>query len=241
MNESLQHLVFVRHGESEGDLRRAAWKRGETFVSVKMPEDEEITYRGVEQCQRAGLWILEHILNQNKLTQFDGNFVSLSLRSLQSAIALDTGCKDWQGDERLNERNRGSVRGLTPKQHHERFPDSYIMMRSDPLHWVPPQGQSIVDVMRCWQSFYQDIKDLRSVIVVGHRDQIWAAMKDIENLSDDELLAVDTDTIHNGQIIHYTSINPYTDEECMNLAWKRSTNIEAADGAAWERLPNIAI
>lgn len=43
MGETLKHLVLVRHGEGEGDMRRAAWKRGEEVISTKHPDDEELT------------------------------------------------------------------------------------------------------------------------------------------------------------------------------------------------------
>jgi broad specificity phosphatase PhoE len=241
MSRSLQHLVFIRHGESEGDLRRAAWRRGETFVTDKLPEDEEITAKGIEQCRYAGAWIVEHILKNYNLAGFDGNFVSLSIRSLQSAIALNIGQDNWQGDERLNERNRGRASGLTPRQHREQFPDSFATMNSDPLHWQPPGGNSIIDVLNNWRGFHEDVKYLDSVIVVGHRDQMWAAMKDIENLTDEELLAVNTDNIHNGQVVHYTSIDPSTGEAGANLAWVRSIDPAATESVAWTRLPNVPI
>lgn len=55
-----QRLVLVRHGEAEGDIRRAAWKRGEAASTNKMPENEELTARGFVQCEAAGLWIQQH-------------------------------------------------------------------------------------------------------------------------------------------------------------------------------------
>lgn len=54
MSEALQHLVLVRHGESEGDVRRAAWKRGEAVLTAKRPELEELTDNGIVQSRQAG-------------------------------------------------------------------------------------------------------------------------------------------------------------------------------------------
>lgn len=242
MGETLQHLILVRHGESEGDVRRAAWRRGDRYVSAKRPEDEELTALGAEQSRRAGLWIVEHILGKYALKYFDGYFVSLSCRSLQSAVAMELGDMIWQGDERLNERNRGRIRGLRSEQHRKLFPGSYEKMQSDPIHWIPPGGESMLDVTDRWSSFYDDIQNLRSAIVVGHRDQMWAAMQPLEQMSDEELLAVDTETIHNAQVIHYTSLDPETGQAMPTLMWKRSidpTDPESSTG--WQQIPNVPV
>jgi broad specificity phosphatase PhoE len=241
MGEILQHLVLVRHGEGEGDIRRAAWKRGEAAVSLKRPEDEEITAVGIEQSHQAGLWIAKHILQQYGLKYFDGYFVSMSLRSVQSAVAMCFKDILWFGDERLDERNRGYVRGLKPEQHRELFPDSYEKMRSDPLRWVPPGGESILGVAERWRTFHEDISDLGNVIIVGHRDQIWASQQQLERLSDSELLAVNTDDFHNAQVIHYTSVSPQTGREAPALMWKRSVDpLQPEASSGWQILPNVA-
>lgn len=239
--EAPRHVVLVRHGESEGDVRRAAWKRGEYFVSTKRPEEEGLTTMGIGQSRQAGSWIAKHILVRYSLECFDAYFVSLSLRSLQSAVAMDYKDVTWLGDERLNARNRGYVRGLKAEQHHELFPASYEIMHQDPLHWVPPGGESILDVAERWRSFYEDIRGLRSALIVGHRDQMWAAMQQLEYLSDNELLAVDTDEIHNAHIIHYTSLDPETREQAPVLMWKRSVDPLQNDiSSGWHILPRVA-
>lgn len=241
MGETLKHLVLVRHGEGEGDVRRAAWKRGEEVISTKHPDDEELTAKGIGQSRQAGLWIAKHILEHYGLKRFDSYLVSMSLRSVQSAVAMDFKDILWLGDERLNERNRGLIRGLKPEQHRARFPDSYETMKSDPLYWVPPGGNSISEVAGLWHSFYDDIKDaLESIIIVGHRDQIWAAQQPLEHLSDKELLAINTNNIHNSQIIHYTSLDPDTGQQAPELMWKRSVDpMQPETSAGWQILPNV--
>lgn len=240
MAETLQHLVLVRHGEGEGDERRAAWKRGETYVSMKRPEDEALTAAGIEQSRRAGLWIAKHILERYALKDFESYLVSMSLRSAQSAVAMNFRNVVWLGDERLDERNRGRVRGLQPEQHQKLFPASYEKMQSDPLHWIPPDGESILAVAERWRSLYEDIRYLRSVVVIGHRDQIWAAQQPLEHLSEAELLAVNTDEIPNAQIIHYTSIDPETGEQAPALMWKESIDpMKPELSTGWHELTNV--
>lgn len=244
MNEKLLNLVFVRHGESEGDVRRAAWQRGEVYTTDKTPEEEELTDLGIEQSRLAGLWIAQHILGKFVMDKFDGCYVSSSLRSEQSAVALglaDTTC--WNADARLDERNRGLIRGIKRKEHQAKFPDSYEQMVLDPLHWVPPEGESLEQVAARFVEFHDDIHDgSRNIILVGHRDQMWSAQIPLEGLSEEEFLAVDTDEIHNAQVVHYTAINPVTGEEAPTLMWKRSHDPTdpSQPMSQWEFLPRIA-
>ena len=99
----------------------------------------------------------------------------------------------------------------------------------------------MLDVAERFRSFYDDIGFLRSVIVVGHRDQMWGAMQPLEGFGDDELLAVDTEAIGNGQIIHYTSLDPITGDQAPALMWKRSVDpMHHEIPTDWQLLPHIA-
>ncbi|HEU5004789.1 MAG TPA: phosphoglycerate mutase family protein [Candidatus Saccharimonadales bacterium] len=242
MGEILQHLVLVRHGESEGDVRRSAWRRGNMVPATKKPEQEEITARGAEQSHQAGLWIQKHIVQACGLGAFDGCYVSSALRSEQSAVALDLSIAMWQGDNCLDERNRGKIRGWLSMQHEQAYPDSFRQMKVDPLHWVPPGGESLVpDVVSRVKQFIDNIEGAEAVLAVTHRDWMWAAQLVLENLSEDDLLAVNTDEIHNAQVVEYTSINPATGEQAPVLLWKRSVDPTAtSDSGAWQILPRVA-
>lgn len=242
MSETLQHLVLVRHGESEGDVRRAAWKRGDMVAAVKMPEQEEITDRGAAQSASAGRWIRRHIIGAYGLQAFDGCYVSSALRSEQSAVALDLGVAVWQEDSCLDERNRGRIRGLRPVQHEQLYPDSFTAMKKDPLHWLPPGGETLVpDVVGRARTFLENIEGASTVLAVTHRDWMWAAQLILENLSEAELLAVNTDEIHNAQVVEYTSVNPVTGEQAPALMWKRSVDPAATAGPdEWHVLPHVA-
>lgn len=242
MSETLQHLILVRHGESEGDVRRAAWKRGEHAPADKLPENEALTAEGEEQSRQAGIWIAKNIMPAFGITLFDGCYVSSALRSEQSAIALNLPTAVWQDNHCLDERSRGKIRGLRAEQHKQLFPESYAEMQANPLRWVPPEGQSIVHVAAKVHQFLDDIKGSRAILAVTHRDWMWAAQQPLEGLSEAELLAVDTDRIHNAQIVHYTSIDPSSGEQAPALLWKRSINPTqpASDrSATWQYLENF--
>lgn len=242
MSERLQHLVLVRHGQSEGDERRSAWRRGEAYQTNKTPEDELLTPKGEIESYHDGLWLKrDSILGRYALQGFDEYFVSAAYRSLQSAVAMDLPGAVWNLDPRLNERYRGLVRGLHPNQHKQRYPESYAQMKADPLNWRPPEGETFFDVADKQAAFFRDIQDYHSVIVVGHRDAMWAARKPIEGLSDQELAAVDTNAITNGYITYYTAINPFSELPEPALMWARSVDpMHPESDTGWQILPHVA-
>lgn len=233
MGETIQHLVLVRHGEDEGDVRRAAWKRGELIVPSKKRDLEEITAEGVEQSRQAGLWIQKHVIAVYGLAAFDGCYVSSALRSEQSAVALDLPVAVWQEDHNLDERNRGRIRGLRSEQHRELYPQSFEQMNHDPLHWLPPGGESIMhDVTTRVRQFMENTEGAQTVLAETHRDWIWAAGIILG-------YTVNSDDIHNGQVIHLTSIDPETGQQATELSWIRSIDPIVVSGPGeWQTMPN---
>jgi broad specificity phosphatase PhoE len=239
----MRHLVLVRHVEDEGTLRRLARRRGENWA-VKPQEEEGITEQGFRDATVIGRYIINNIQKPYGLEPFGGYFTSLSRRSIQSAGAMClAGADVWQSDKRLDERNRGQIRGLLPAEHKKKFPESYRQMKDDPLRWVPPGGDAVIPHLTDnFESFYDDIGDLDSAVIVGHRDQIWAAMRHLENLSDAEMLAVDTEVIIPGYTIHYTSINPQTGQESPDLAWRFTVDpLRPQTASGWQALPNVGL
>lgn len=238
MIENLKHLVLVRHGESEGDVRREAWRQGLPYQTDKTPENEVLTELGFTQSAKSGEWINKNLLLGGfAISAFELSFVSSVIRTEQSAIAMNLFNCLWQEDPRLNERNRGQITGIDKNQHQQLFPNSYKQMLDDPIGWVPPGGESILDVSYKLTSFYEDIKTASSVIIAGHRDSMWASMIPIEGLTKKELAKVDTNKIDNGQIWHYTSVNPNTKQQAPKLMWKRSYNPNQPDNNGdWMKL-----
>lgn len=176
------------------------------------------------------------------MTAFDGCYVSAALRSEQSAVALDLPVTIWQEDNCLDERNRGHIRGLRPTQHQRVYPGSFEQMRNDPLHWIPPGGESLIpDVVARVARFLDRIEGAQVVLAITHRDWMWAAQLILENLTEEELLAVNTDGIHNAQVVEYSSTNPVTGEQAPILLWKRSVDpVVSLDSGEWQILPRVA-
>lgn len=214
-----RHLILVRHGESQGDVRRKLGTR-----ALIHPNDEKQTEAGHIQSQLTGRWIAKYIMHVYGLENFDDYLTSPLIRTKQSAESLDLG-NDWTEETRLTERNRGDIQGLTKHQHKEKFPDSYQSMLDHPFYWAPPGGESILTVSHRFGELVDDLINTNNVLIMTHRDVLWAAHVPLDRLALDKMEDVNTDSIHNGQVLHYTNINPTSGAvESAKLAWKRSVD-----------------
>lgn len=212
-----RHLVLVRHGESEGDIRRK-----EGLHAIRHPKDEEQTETGHDHSQRAGLWIAKYILGVYGFKKFDKYLTSPLVRTRQSAQSLGL-ADNWTEEVRLTERNRGDIQGFTMQQHKDKYPDSYKTMHKYPFHWVPPGGESILAVSHRFGTLVDELTSLGNVLMMTHRDVIWAAHIPLDGLGLDDVEHLDTNAIENGQVIHYTNINPNSGSvEGTELAWKHA-------------------
>lgn len=224
-----RHLVIVRHGESEGDVRRASNLQAKVYESQKHPVDEEQTELGNEQSMAAGKWITRYVLEAYDISSFDICATSPMIRTKQSALSLGLS-QTWIEDPLLTERDRGKIQGLTRTEHQTLYPESYDQMNKYPFHWVPPEGESILRVVDRATSFIDQAKDYENVLVQTHRDWIWASYIPLDGLGIDEILAINTDDIHNGQTMHYTNVDPLSGNvQGDSFRWKRSVCPWASD------------
>lgn len=194
---SIERIVVVRHGEGEGDVRRANHKKGLYTLPDKPTIQEKLTQKGREQARATGLYIRENLLVVNGLAAgFDLFVVAPSPRTRQTAEELNMGLEP-QVDERLNELNRGLIKGWWPEKHQEEYPESYEQMIRDPLHWIPPGAQEskssmahgrVAETVEEWEQ-----KGLRHILVVGHRD--WEHALLIHFFGEEIAARVDTEPI----------------------------------------------
>lgn len=216
-----QHIVLVRHGESEGDVRRAARKAGNDHPTPINTATEGQTEEGHHQSSLAGKWIVEYILQPYAIKQFDMMLTSPMVRTEQSAVSLGMN-GTWVNEQLLSERNRGLIQGLSKQDHASSYPESYRQMIDDPLHWTPPGGESIIDVVSRAVELRRMIQDKSTILLMTHRDWLWAAHVPMEGISEDSLLDIDTELIHNSQVMHYTNVDPYDGTIEDMVWWKRS-------------------
>lgn len=98
------------------------------------------------------------------------------------------------------------------------------------------------DVIARVGRFLLNVEGLSTVIAVTHRDWMWMAQAVIERLTEAELRAADTDrTLHNGQVIEYSTYDPRTGEHVPALISKRSVDPAVTTGPGeWQTLPHVA-
>jgi broad specificity phosphatase PhoE len=241
--EMPNHLVLVRHGESEGNYVRDAFKNGKEgdvayllYQFKQRPGHEwRLTPKGVEQARIAGSWIQEHIISHYGLPKFDRYIYSTHRRTYETAGNLMLPDAEWRHNRMLRERSWGELENLTgDKEHEELYPRNYQWMEQSPLEWCPPGGESIVQVADTrvrgvLDTLHRDHdeKDVNSVIAVTHGEWIWAARLVLEYMFNEDWDVTKNnpaEKIHNCQVVHYTRLDPRTGEQAPFLKWMRSVN-----------------
>lgn len=238
------HLVLVRHAESEGNYIRNVVKKGRerdlARVATMIDDFRErpgshwrITEKGEDQAKIAGQWIQEHIIKHNGLPGFDRYVYSPLRRTQETAGHLAIEGAHWRHDWRLRERSWGELENLTGEaEHAKHYPFNHAWMRRDPLHWTPPGGESIVlmadtrvrDVFDTWHRDH-DEKGVDSVCAVTHGEWIWGAMLQLEYMTPDDWDSNKKNPAlktNNCQVVDYTRIDPQTGEQAPYLRWMRS-------------------
>jgi broad specificity phosphatase PhoE len=237
------HLVLVRHGESEGNYVREAFKSGTQgdleyllYQFRERPGHEwRLTPKGVAQAQVAGEWIHQHIIKEYGLPGFDRYIYSPHRRTVETAGHLGLPGADWRINRMLRERSWGELENLTGDQEHEQhYPRNYQWMLQDPLNWTPPGGESLVQVADnrvrgVFNTLHRDHdeKDVNAVIASTHGEWIWAARLVLEYMFNedwDKTKADPIEKIHNCQVVHFSRLHPDSGEPAEYLRWMRSVN-----------------
>lgn len=233
------HLVLVRHGLSEGNFARDMAKTGDhTYFDDNFRERPGHEWRlmpeGVEQAERAGIWIQEHVIKSYGLPGFGRYVYSPHRRTRETAASLGLPNAEWRMNRMLRERSWGEIEDLNREQHEELYPRNYSWQKRDKMNWAPPGGESIVQisdgrVREFFDTLHRDHdqKGVESVIAITHGEWIWAARLALEYMFNEDWETMDNDPaekIHNCQVVHYSRLNPTTGEPADYLKWMRSVN-----------------
>lgn len=243
---SLENLVLVRHGESDGNHAHFnANENGNTDYFTSEFRDRPgalwaLTERGREQAKIAGSWLTENVLNG----RFDVCFTSSMVRAEQTAALLDLPDASWrEPDPKLNERNWGDIETMPHEEYIERYPRNVVRRNGDYLNWKPPGGESMAEVMVRISQFYTDITAAHageSVLAVCHGEVMTAARGNIEEVRTGRRLASlkrrKYERIDNTSIIWYTSRDPETKLATTALNWYRIANPEKGTDTGWKRI-----
>lgn len=209
MSKSIASVVFVRHGESQGNAKNVYTGWDDTPLSIK----------GEQEAEEAGLCL------KAKGLKFDIVFTSALQRATKTAeLALKVSGnssvpvdKSWK----LNARHSGGLQGLTQADAVEQYCEgkvttwrsSYDILpacvdRSDPRHPVndpkyadvdpdllPPGGESLACTVRRvvphWkEKIVPHIRAGESVMVAAHKNSLRALWKYLENVPDEDALDI---------------------------------------------------
>ncbi len=227
-----QDLIFVRHGQSEGNIVQRAFKEGD---GMDIPENflhtHDWQYRlspeGVDQAKAAGKWFTEQFGSLQEA--FDERYVSPYIRTRETAAHIGGAACTWLVDDRLPERDWGVYNSVPPNERQQHFPHSEKMRELSPLRWRPDGGEALMSEVllrfRDWlDTLHREQSDKR-VLAVTHGELMWVARYVIERMLPEEWEASEVDKsqrIFNCDILWYSRVNPQDPNNVSKwLSWRR--------------------
>lgn len=169
-------LCLVRHGESEGNVRRIY--SGST--------DHPLTFNGVDQAEIAGIKLAKY--------SFDIVYSSKLTRAIATAQLIlnhnPIKPKEWHTTELLNERYWGHAENLGRKELEKIYSDEVLKSWHTTLNSTPPGGETQFSVYKRCLKFYRDnvLPNLdKNILIVSHCMVKKALITIIEDLPLDEM------------------------------------------------------
>jgi broad specificity phosphatase PhoE len=200
-------LWLVRHGESMGNVADAQAQRtkaGRLDLDVRDP-DVPLSDTGRSQAEALGKWLAELPEDERPTAVLSSPFN----RALTTAqLATENLGLRVRTDERLRERDFGAFDGMTGAGIRDQYPDE--AERRDLLgkfYYRPPGGESWADValrIRCVLATEGLRYDCERLVIVAHQAVIMVFRYVLEELTEQELLAVDREEqVANASLTRY--------------------------------------
>jgi broad specificity phosphatase PhoE len=195
--EQLRALWLLRHGQSEGNvIRAAAAPDAEVLEIAARDMDVPLSDLGRRQASSFGSWLRHQSEDQRPHVILTSPYdrATQTAEVLLRAADLDIG---YVSDERLRERDLGMMDLLTTKGFAARYPaEAAHRTRIGKFYYRPPGGESWTDVaLRC-RSLLDSVarEHPRSrVLVVTHEVVIIMFRYIIERLDEDAALMLSRD------------------------------------------------
>jgi 2,3-bisphosphoglycerate-dependent phosphoglycerate mutase len=191
----VDHLVIVRHGESERNLSRTTATAAGLFEYGGQSRDVDVhvTTRGIAQATETG----KHLASKFR---FDRVFTSPYLRTIETTrlmVGQLSYAPEIINEERIREKEFGILDGLTKEGIERKYPEEAKRKQLvGKYYYRPPGGESYPDVALRIHSFLGTLtRDFArtSVLVVCHAVIVLVFRRLLERLSEHELLAIDGD------------------------------------------------
>jgi broad specificity phosphatase PhoE len=191
-------LWVVRHGQSAGNVARdAAHEAGHARIALTHRDvDVPLSDLGREQAAALGRWFA----SAHEDGRPDVMLASPYVRAIETARLFRAagGCDRDERiciDERLREKEFGILDGLTTVGIHELQPEQAEFRKLlGKFYHRPPGGESWVDVIFRLRSLLDTVSlhyGGRQVMIVAHQVVVLCLRYIIENLSEEEILAID--------------------------------------------------
>jgi broad specificity phosphatase PhoE len=198
---------LVRHGESMGNVADAAAHAsgaGRLQLDIRDP-DVPLSDTGRGQAEALGRWLASLPDGERPTAVLSSPFTRALTTAQPAAEALGVRVRT---DERLRERDFGAFDGMTGAGIREQFPDE--AGRRDLLgkfYYRPPGGESWADVALRIRSLLATEAlrhDCDRLLVVAHQAVIMVFRYVLEELTEQELLAVDKqEQVANASVTRY--------------------------------------
>lgn len=184
-------LFLMRHGQSTYNLenRFTGW--------IDVP----LSSQGIEEARESAIKLKEY--------KIDIAYTSKLIRAIDTLqIILDTR-KDEHipvvENAALNERNYGDLQGLNKAETAKQYGDEQVLIWRRSYNVAPPGGESLKDTANRAIPYFRKVicADLNrglNVLVVAHGNSLRAIVKELESISDDDIMKLNIDT---GKVYFY--------------------------------------
>ena len=184
-------LLLMRHGQSVYNLEN----RFTGWVDVPLSNN------GIEEAKKAAI-----LLKDFKIDIAYTSKLKRAIDTLQ--IILDSRKTDpipVIENETLNERNYGDLQGLTKAEVAKQYGDEQVLVWRRSYDVTPPGGESLKNTAARAIPYFRsvicaDLSHGSNVLVVAHGNSLRAIVKDLEGISDDDIMHLNIDT---GKIYFY--------------------------------------
>jgi len=191
-------LWLVRHGESAGNVARdAAEAAGLPLIEIAHRDvDVPLSHLGERQARALGKWFATQPPSEQPSVVLTSPYV----RAIDTTALIMEGARLKSPvtrvvDERLREKEFGSLNRLTKSGVRAKFPDEWeVRTKVGKFYYRPPGGESWCDVILRLRSVLDHIQlQYRGerVLIVGHQVVVLCFRYLLEKMNEEQVLLID--------------------------------------------------
>src|SRR3989344_3434380 len=187
-------VTLIRHGESESNRAQKLAEEGlahenEAALMSVHTSERRLTPRGIEQAQATGAFIRAWMHRWSISVGECRFYVSPYARTMETAGHMDIVNARWRLENRIVERNWGSMDQLTYAER-IRVYGELKLRKEHAFFWRPSDGETMQDVFNRYRdlvgTMHRDCPEMH-VVIVAHGELMWAARTLHEHWSPHEL------------------------------------------------------